>query len=56
MNSIYGFDGEVQHKYNNTLLEIFRETFRWLPLAHVLNDKYVCSGVLCDDVLCDDVL
>ena len=41
MNSIYGFDGEVLAKYNTTLLEIFRETFRWLPLAHVLNEKCV---------------
>lgn len=39
MNKIYGFDGEVKHKFNATLVEVFRETFRWLPLAHVLDNK-----------------
>lgn len=39
MNKIYGFDGEVKAKYNNTLLDVFRETFHWLPLAYCLNGK-----------------
>lgn len=39
MNKLYGFDGEVRHKYNDTLAEVFRETFCWLPLGMVLNRK-----------------
>jgi serine/threonine-protein phosphatase 5 len=29
----------VKAKYNNTLLDVFRETFHWLPLAYCLNAK-----------------
>ncbi|GMH35961.1 hypothetical protein BSKO_03829 [Bryopsis sp. KO-2023] len=39
MNKIYGFEGEVKHKYNETLAEVFRETFCWMPLAFTLNSK-----------------
>ena len=28
MNRIYGFDGEVKHKFGQSLVEVFRETFR----------------------------
>jgi hypothetical protein len=44
MNKMYGFDGEVKAKYNNTLCEVFHETFCWLPLAFVLKSK-VGAGV-----------
>jgi serine/threonine-protein phosphatase 5 len=37
MNKIYGFEGEVKAKYSSVMAEVFRETFCWLPLAHVLN-------------------
>jgi len=58
MNKIYGFDGEVKHKFNNTLLDVFRETFNWLPLAYVLNKKVLVlhgglfskDGVKLDDL------
>ena len=30
---------QVRAKYNGTLAEVFRETFCWLPLAHVLAGK-----------------
>ena len=39
MNKLYGFDGEVRHKYNDILAETFRETFCWLPLGIVMNQK-----------------
>ncbi|GAB4818900.1 hypothetical protein N2152v2_005946 [Parachlorella kessleri] len=39
MNVIYGFYGEVRAKYNSTMVEVFRETFCWLPLGYVLNHK-----------------
>eukprot|EP00803_Ostreobium_quekettii_P006547 evm.model.scf_589.6 EVM.evm.TU.scf_589.6 scf_589:30137-41793(+) len=58
MNKIYGFDGEVKHKYNSTMAEIFRETFCWMPLAFVLNRKVlVLHGGLFtqDDVSLEDI-
>lgn len=39
MNKMYGFDGEVKHKGNDTMVDMFRETFRTLPLAHVVGGK-----------------
>jgi hypothetical protein len=39
MNKLYGFNGEVKHKYGPTMVEVFRETFCWLPLAYVLEKK-----------------
>lgn len=39
MNKIYGFEGEVKAKYNTIMMDVFRETFNWLPLAVVLNKK-----------------
>ncbi len=27
---------QVKHKYTNTMAEVFRETFCWMPLAYVL--------------------
>ncbi|KAK9809755.1 hypothetical protein WJX73_003393 [Symbiochloris irregularis] len=47
MNLIYGFDGEVKAKYTDTMVDLFRETFCWLPLAHVLNKRvFVVHGGL----------
>lgn len=37
MNKIYGFEGEVKHKYNDTIMALFTEAFQWLPIA-------VCVG------------
>eukprot|EP01026_Neomeris_dumetosa_P076651 TRINITY_DN82482_c0_g1_i2.p1 TRINITY_DN82482_c0_g1~~TRINITY_DN82482_c0_g1_i2.p1 ORF type:complete len:504 (-),score=76.46 TRINITY_DN82482_c0_g1_i2:450-1961(-) len=58
MNKMYGFEGEVKHKYNTTLFEVFRETFNWLPIAFVLNEKVIVlhGGLFSeDDVSLDDL-
>ena len=39
MNKIYGFEGEIQAKYNTQMADVFREVFCWLPLGHIINDK-----------------
>lgn len=39
MNTMYGFYGELKAKLGSTAVEVFRETFCWLPLGFVLNDK-----------------
>ncbi|KAK1357074.1 hypothetical protein POM88_050330 [Heracleum sosnowskyi] len=47
MNKIYGFEGEVKSKLNDTFVELFAEVFCCLPLAHVLNGKvFVVHGGL----------
>lgn len=58
MNKIYGFEGEVKAKYTSTMAEVFRETFCWMPLAHVLNSRVLIvhgglfskDGVTLDDI------
>ncbi|KAK4758878.1 hypothetical protein SAY87_020179 [Trapa incisa] len=47
MNNIYGFEGEVRSKLNETFVELFAEVFCCLPLAHVINGKvFVVHGGL----------
>ncbi|TVU22765.1 hypothetical protein EJB05_32483 [Eragrostis curvula] len=47
MNKIYGFEGEVKSKLNDTFIELFAEVFCCLPLAHVINNKvFVVHGGL----------
>ncbi|XP_057430690.1 serine/threonine-protein phosphatase 5 isoform X2 [Lotus japonicus] len=47
MNKIYGFEGEVRSKLNDTFIELFAEVFCCLPLAHVINEKvFVVHGGL----------
>lgn len=47
MNKIYGFEGEVKSKFNETMVELFAEVFCCLPLVHVLNGKvFVVHGGL----------
>ncbi|KAK4796797.1 hypothetical protein SAY86_029123 [Trapa natans] len=47
MNKIYGFEGEVRSKLNETFIELFAEVFCCLPLAHVINEKvFVVHGGL----------
>lgn len=41
MNRIYGFDGEVKHKYDGDIMRMFTEVFRVLPLAATLNSKVI---------------
>jgi serine/threonine-protein phosphatase 5 len=36
MNKIYGFEGEILHKYDVTVYNLFSEVFSWLPLAAVI--------------------
>ena len=38
---------QVKAKYSNMMVDVFRETFCWLPLAHVLNQRvFVVHGGL----------
>lgn len=58
MGSIYGFHGEIRAKYNSVLVDLFRETFCWLPLAHLLSEKVlvVHGGLFSQDgVTLDDI-
>lgn len=58
MNSLYGFEGEVRAKYNETMVKLFAEVFRCLPLGAVLGGKvFVVHGGLFsrDDVTLDEI-
>jgi len=58
MNRIYGFVGEVTSKYTSLMAECFNDTFNWLPLAYVLDNKvFVTHGGLFsrDDVTLDEI-
>jgi serine/threonine-protein phosphatase 5 len=47
MNSIYGFQGEILHKYDETVMKLFTEVFNNLPLAAVIQDSvFVVHGGL----------
>jgi serine/threonine-protein phosphatase 5 len=47
LNRVYGFEGEVKEKYNETIYDLFQEFFNWLPLSYVLNKKVmICHGGL----------
>ena len=47
MNKLYGFEGEVLHKYDKTVMQVFIDVFNWLPLAAVLqNEIFVVHGGL----------
>eukprot|EP00484_Ammonia_sp_Unknown_P018174 CAMPEP_0197029642 /NCGR_PEP_ID=MMETSP1384-20130603/9048_1 /TAXON_ID=29189 /ORGANISM="Ammonia sp." /LENGTH=531 /DNA_ID=CAMNT_0042458849 /DNA_START=61 /DNA_END=1656 /DNA_ORIENTATION=+ len=47
MNNMYGFKGEVEHKYSSKVFDLFTEIFNALPLAYVLGHKiFVCHGGL----------
>lgn len=58
MNKIYGFEGEVKHKYDDTVMQLFTEVFNWLPLAAVIEDRVlvVHGGLFSDEnVTLDDI-
>ena len=58
MNRVYGFDGEVKHKYDETIMKLFSEAFCHLPLCAVINKKvFVVHGGLfsTDGVTLDDI-
>lgn len=47
MNKIYGFEGEVKHKYDDQVMKLFTKLFQSLPLAAVLESKvFVVHGGL----------
>jgi len=47
MNKIYGFEGEVKHKYDDKIFDLFLEVFCYLPLAAVIDGKvFVTHGGL----------
>lgn len=47
MNKIYGFEGEVRHKYDAQVMTLFAEVFCWLPLCATINNKvFVVHGGL----------
>jgi serine/threonine-protein phosphatase 5 len=47
MNKIYGFSGEIRHKYDEQVLNFFTKLFQCLPLAAVIQDKvFVVHGGL----------
>jgi len=39
LNKLYGFEGEVTHKYDVKTMDLFSDTFNCLPLCYVLNTK-----------------
>jgi serine/threonine-protein phosphatase 5 len=41
MNKMYGFEGEVKAKFDATVMEVFSEVFRALPLAAVVDRKVI---------------
>lgn len=47
MNKIYGFEGEVKFKYDDTVMGLFTAVFNWLPLSAVIENKiFVVHGGL----------
>jgi len=58
MNQMYGFEGEVKHKYCGKTMKFFSEVFNWLPLAYCVNGKVlIMHGGLCkeDNVSLEDM-
>lgn len=58
MNAVYGFEGEVKHKYNERTFKLFSESFSALPLAHLIGGAYfvVHGGLFSKDgVTLDDI-
>eukprot|EP00565_Helicotheca_tamesis_P001480 CAMPEP_0185735170 /NCGR_PEP_ID=MMETSP1171-20130828/24497_1 /TAXON_ID=374046 /ORGANISM="Helicotheca tamensis, Strain CCMP826" /LENGTH=581 /DNA_ID=CAMNT_0028405371 /DNA_START=56 /DNA_END=1801 /DNA_ORIENTATION=+ len=58
MTNIYGFQGEVNAKYDEKIFDLFLEMFGWLPLAATISDSVFVThgglptepGVTLDDV------
>lgn len=36
--AVYGFEGEVKAKYNDTMFKLFSEVFDAIPIANVIDD------------------
>jgi serine/threonine-protein phosphatase 5 len=58
MNKLYGFEGEVRKKYDETVYEAFCELFCSLPLGHVLKKKVlvVHGGLFSQDGVTLDMI
>ncbi|KYQ92349.1 protein phosphatase 5 [Tieghemostelium lacteum] len=58
LNKFYGFQGEVLHKYSETIYSQFTELFTWFPLAFILDNDFMVvhgglpgkEGVTLDDI------
>ena len=47
LNKLYGFEGEVKHKYDIKVYDLFNEMFCHMPLSHCINKKvFVTHGGL----------
>lgn len=47
LNNLYGFKGEVCHKYDNKVYDLFNDMFQHMPLSHCINKKvFVTHGGL----------
>ena len=58
INRMYGFEGEVLHKYDSTTMDMFSEVFHALPLSICIDKRVlVVHGGLCqkDGVLLDEI-
>ena len=55
MNKLYGFEGEVKHKFDEKIMSLFAEAFQWLPLCAVIEKKVfvvrLCSSAWCSRIL-----
>ncbi len=51
LNKLYGFEGEVKHKYDVKVYDLFSELFCYLPLAHCINSKILIlhGGIFAKD-------
>ncbi|KAI8973482.1 Metallo-dependent phosphatase-like protein [Mycotypha africana] len=58
MNKVYGFEGEVKAKFSEMMFNLFSETFNYLPLSHLIQNKiFVTHGGLFsrDNVTLDEI-
>ena len=55
MNKIYGFEGEIKHKYDDTVMNLFTEVFNWLPIASVISNKASDAGMIWHTLLAHPV-
>lgn len=39
LNKLYGFEGEVRHKYDIKIYDLFASLFCYMPIAHCINKK-----------------
>ena len=58
MTKLYGFEGEVNHKYDSATYSFFTHCFKYLPLGHIIGEKVLVvhgglferDGVKIDDI------